>query len=202
MTSAVGYTHYSINHDCEYEDTCIHPNKICIPNYVNGSHQCICPDEFVDEFCLKRRDDTLNLAYQKPATQSAPYNHDFVDLTPVTNGIYGEGCQHIHTEKNYAPWLRIDLGTWNYITKVDIYNRVGTTTTYLNRILNTEIYVYGESPDKERKLCGVTKGGPEFISTVCPKALPGKGVELSKPSPGSNGKTIHICEVLVYGAER
>ena len=105
--------------------------------------------------------------------------------------------------KDHSPWLRIELGAWHYITKVDIHNRGDGPAAYvLNRILNTEIYVYGENPNQGRELCGVTGGDPMFISTECSKALPGKGVELFQPDQGNNQRAISICKVLIYGSEK
>ncbi|XP_066928014.1 uncharacterized protein [Clytia hemisphaerica] len=201
VSSSTGNSHFSLDHDCEWKETCINPNKICIPNYSDGSYECVCePIGKYDIHCINR-----NIAFQRPVTLS---RLDPTSGKPafVTDGYKGEICNDFSTNLVHSKmgtmeiWLRIDLGGMKQIKFIDIFDRT-IGAPHHQRLAFTDIIVYGQNPIDNRQLCSTitlqdTENGDKVFK-VCNEVLTGSGVELYK-APGT-WQMIHLCEIAVYG---
>ena len=131
------------------------------------------------------------------ASQSSTWNG--LGASNVIDGFFDEinGCgwRFSHTLPEAETWLRIDLAEWKHVVLIEIYNRIN----YSQRLSNTELYVYGESPSKNRQLCDIiVDGGFDHLKRVCKEPLFGKSVELYQPRTGQD-RVINVCEVIVHG---
>ena len=96
----------------------------------------------------------------------------------AVDGEIGYDCIISHTALGMTTaWLRIDLGDWYTIRMIVVHNRVHSSNPgYAARLSNTDIFVYDENPDDNRRRCGqiidVTKS---VIEVPCSKAEIAKG---------------------------
>ena len=82
---------------------------------------------------------------------------------------------------------------------VEIRNR-NTVTFSMERISNSQLYVYGESFMDNRQLCAEIIDGAHLVFNLpCAKTLYGKGIELYYPPVNQVQRLIHICEIIVLG---
>ncbi|XP_066918057.1 uncharacterized protein [Clytia hemisphaerica] len=183
-------THYAIEHDCEWKETCINPNKKCIPNYEDGTFDCVCPEGF-DENCINK-----NIALHKNTVMSSELNYENVAWR-ATDGNFGEGCISTHSALNMpTAWLRIDLGDWYIIRMIIIHNRDHSNAGVRARLSNTDIFVYDQNPTDNRRFCGHITNGEKFVIEI-PCSEVAKGVELYLEET-SEPRILNVCEVIVY----
>ena len=84
---------------------------------------------------------------------------------------------------------------------VEIRNRNNIYNQHnMERISNTQLYVYGESSMDNRQFCAeIIDGNYLVFNLPCVKPLYGKGIELYYPPVNQEVRTIHICEIIVLG---
>ncbi|XP_066921772.1 uncharacterized protein [Clytia hemisphaerica] len=190
-------THYAINHDCEWDETCINPNHKCIPDYQNGTHECVCLFQTYDEYCMFELTD--NIALHKTVSMSSVLSN-FVGSI-CTDGAYGLGVPFCHTGLAHSNWLRIDLGSLKIITFLVIHNRVNLNEyiLILERLAHNNIYVFNNgNPNDNRRLCsriGDTKAG--VYMARCIKPLLARNVELLQLDIGFV-RPMNLAEIMVY----
>lgn len=116
------------------------------------------------------------------------------------DGINDCGGKYIHSlfDNEIENWLRIDFEEWKHVGIIEVYNRI-KNLNIKKRLSNTELYVFGATPDENRQICYIIEdGGFDHFKRTCKKPLFGKGVELYQP-PNGQGRILNLCEVIVYG---
>ena len=122
------------------------------------------------------------------------------------DGIYdkvnGCGFNIIHSAEGQSEnWLRVDFAEWKHVGIIEVYNRINSINSLevKQRLSNTELYVFGATPDENRQMCYIIEdGGHNHFKRICKEPLFGKGVELYQP-PNGQVRKLNLCEVVVYG---
>ena len=127
---------------------------------------------------------------------------------PASNAIDGiydkvNGCESnlVHSTIDQSEnWLRVDFAEWKHVGIIEVYNRITDSSFEVTqRLSNTELYVFGATPDENRQLCYIIEdGGHSHFKQICKEPLFGKGVELYQP-PNGQVRVLNLCEVVVYG---
>ncbi|XP_077869752.1 uncharacterized protein LOC144361814, partial [Saccoglossus kowalevskii] len=139
-----------------------------------------------------------NVAYGKPAEQSSQYK-DGSAIKAVDGDTSSDYSYHscIHTQLEYEPWWRVDVGQQSEIHDIVITNRQDCCR---NRLIGAEVRVgISKSMNESNTLCGVvTRENIEEVDIAinCGDNVVGRYVSIHIIN---RIDYLHVCEVKVFG---
>ena len=151
------------------------------------------------EFLIDTYTSPLNIALNKPATQSsAPYGSLGRATTVVDGNVSGvwshQSVSHTYNESN--PWWRVDLESIYEINKIEVFNR---TDCCNNRLNGAKVYVGripSNNPNDYTEIGTLT--GSKTIQSFDITGIQGQYIMVR--IPGSS-KILSLAEVRAYGTE-
>ena len=148
------------------------------------------------------------MALNQNTTAISLHPNHLKGLIYAVDGLYGDTeCKKISklfatigVGSNPTAWFRINFGDWKHVQFVEIHNRITLDVSLMKRLSNTKVYVYGETPTDNRRLCGEIVDGVNKVHYMVCKNQPllGKGIELFQHDIGIN-RALNLCEVVVLG---
>ncbi|KAM4704896.1 pentraxin fusion protein-like [Rhinophrynus dorsalis] len=140
----------------------------------------------------------INLAMSGEASQSTTLTRS---PSPVAN-LANDGKRYsdffelscTHTDKDFAPWWRLDMKKLYSVDSVVITNRMECCS---DRLRGAEIRV-GNSADNNNPVCGTITDVSKATITLCCKGMEGQYVSVVIPG---REEWLTLCEVEVYGEE-
>jgi len=138
-----------------------------------------------------------NIALNQPATMSSKYQDYGAELITdggiLTDMFFGSCAQ---TKMDSSPWIRIDLGSNEYISYVEeiiIFNRFDCCSSRAN---NLSITVGDDPTGQNNSLCNVQENmNLELVRILCHQRIFGRYIHVRVPGP----QILHLCEVQALG---
>ncbi|XP_078665730.1 fucolectin-like [Branchiostoma floridae x Branchiostoma belcheri] len=177
---------------------CCSPNNWC----GNSADHCDCADcvDYRDTVrSLKSKEDEINVALNKAASQSSLYGPRYpaeraVDGNTGTNLFHRRECTHTNLE--YQPWWKVDLGDTYVISHVTVINRGDCCG---ERLKDFMIRVGHNEDISKNEQCGDTYTDiPEdgaILDIQCTTPMSGRWVSVQL---SGRRDYLSLCEVQVF----